>query len=342
MKKIKVIGAGIFGCCIATELTKTGYEVVLIEQDSDIMQRASKLNHNRIHFGFHYPRSPKTARQSLDGLITFLLYFKDSVVSDFPNYYMISNENSKITKDDYIYFCEKLGIGYDYEYPEEYLVDRKRIDSSLKVREFIFDYDILQSLVKSQLKDVDLRLNTFFDGETDGYDYIINTSYSNTNIISKQLGIPKLSLKFQDVIVPIFKMNHEKIGLTIMDGPFCSVMPRGNNKNEFLLYHPKYSVVSESPENNLGDIDVDKAIKKIYIDSQKFYPFLTNIDPIDYWRTIRALPINDNDERISEIFMNGKKSNYINVLSGKISTCIKIALEVRNIVKNGTKKEIIV
>ena len=56
-------------------------------------------------------------------------------------------------------------------------------------------------------------------------------------------------------------MNHEKLGLTIMDGSFCSVMPKGNNKNEFLLYHPKYSVVSESLENNFWDIDVDVAIK---------------------------------------------------------------------------------
>ena len=41
-------------------------------------------------------------------------------------------------------------------------------------------------------------------------------------------------------------MKHNQVGLTIMDGPFCSIMPRGNNKDEFLLYHPKYSVVSES------------------------------------------------------------------------------------------------
>ena len=133
-------------------------------------------------------------------LITFLLQFKDSIVSDFPNYYMVSKKNSRVTTEEYIYFCDRLGIGYDYEYPEEYLVDRERIDSSLRVREYVFDYDILQSLVKSQLKDVDLRLNTVFDGKTDGYDYIINTSYSNTNIISKQLGISQLSLKFQDVI----------------------------------------------------------------------------------------------------------------------------------------------
>ena len=70
------------------------------------------------------------------------------------------------------------------------------------------------------------------------------------NIISNKLGIPELSLKFQDVIVPIFKMHHAKIGLTIMDGPFSSIMPKGNSKNTFLLYHPKYSVVSESSTNN--------------------------------------------------------------------------------------------
>jgi len=155
--RIKVIGAGIFGCCIASELAKSGYEVILIEQDSDIMQRASKLNHNRIHYGFHYPRSARTARQSLDGLITFFLQFKDSIVSGFPNYYMISKKNSHVTTDEYIYFCDKLGISYDFEYPEEYLVDREKIASSIKVREPIFDYSILQSLVKAQLKDVDLQ-----------------------------------------------------------------------------------------------------------------------------------------------------------------------------------------
>ena len=340
--RIKVIGAGIFGCCIASELAKSGYEVILIEQDSDIMQRASKLNHNRIHYGFHYPRSARTARQSLDGLITFLLQFKDSIVSGFPNYYMISKKNSHVTTDEYIYFCDKLGISYDFEYPEEYLVDREKIASSIKVREPIFDYSILQSLVKAQLKDVDLHLNTPFNGETAGYDYIINTSYSNINLISNQLGIPGLSLKFQDVIVPIFKMHHEKVGLTIMDGPFSSIMPKGNNKNTFLLYHPNYSVVSESSTNDFEMIDENKPIKKIYQDSQKFYPFLADAEPIGYWRTVRALPVNDNDARTSEIFMNNKKSNYINVLPGKISTCTKIALEIRNIVKNGTKKSLLV
>ena len=84
-KVIKIIGAGLFGCCIAIELKKAGHKVILLEQDSDIMQRASKLNHNRIHFGFHYPRSVKTARQSLDGLVSFLINFKALIIEyDLP------------------------------------------------------------------------------------------------------------------------------------------------------------------------------------------------------------------------------------------------------------------
>ena len=92
--QVKIIGAGIFGCVIAYELDRAGHDVIIIEQDSDIMQRASRCNHNRLHLGYHYPRSIETAKQSLDALITFLTNYKDAIVSNFPNYYMIIREKS--------------------------------------------------------------------------------------------------------------------------------------------------------------------------------------------------------------------------------------------------------
>tara|TARA_Y100000593_G_scaffold82678_1_gene155461 strand:+ start:917 stop:1954 length:1038 start_codon:yes stop_codon:yes gene_type:complete len=343
-KVIKIIGAGLFGCCIAIELKKAGHEVILLEQDSDIMQRASKLNHNRIHFGFHYPRSVKTARQSLDGLVSFLLNFKDAIVSDFPNYYM-NHIDSNVSSDEYISFCDEVGISYEFEYPDKHLLNKNNIDLSLKVNEPVFDYDILKSIVMNKLGGVDLRLNTKFDGNTDGCDYIINSSYSNVNKINGILGLPKLNLKFQDVIVPIFKMKHDTVGLTIMDGPFCSIMPKGNNSNEFLLYHPKYSVVSESKKViDISKTDENILIDKIYENSKQFYPFLSNVEKIGCWRTIRALPVNYNDARLSELFINNNNSNFITVLSGKVSTCWKVAYEIKSIIRNGVKwkKEIVV
>tara|TARA_E500000305_G_C3983007_1_gene217913 strand:+ start:109 stop:1143 length:1035 start_codon:yes stop_codon:yes gene_type:complete len=339
MSNILIIGAGLFGCCTAIELERSGHRVTLLEKESDIMKKASKMNHNRIHLGFHYPRSIKTAKQSLNGLVSFLLNFKEAIVSDFPNYYM-NHIDSNVSSTEYTNFCDEVGISYEFEYPKNYLLKKKDIDLSLRVNEPIFDYDILKSIVDVKLKDVNLKLNTEFDGDITGYDYIINASYSNVNIVNDMLESPKLNLKFQDVIVPIFKMKHKPIGLTIMDGPFCSVMPKGANDNEFLLYHPKFSVVSDSKKHiSLSEENENDLIDAIYKNSIQYYPFLKNVERQDCWRTVRALPVNHNDARLSEIFINKKNQNHITILSGKISTCWKVAYEIKSIIRNKVKLE---
>ena len=68
---IIVVGAGIFGVTISLTLSENGYDVTLVEGEDDILKNASKSNHNRLHFGFHYPRSINTAKQSLDGYVLF-------------------------------------------------------------------------------------------------------------------------------------------------------------------------------------------------------------------------------------------------------------------------------
>ena len=85
-------------------------------------------------------------------------------------------------------------------------------------------------------------------------------------------------------------------------------------------------------------------IDKIYKDSTKFYPFLSEVKRKSCWRTIRALPINYNDERLSELFISNNRFNFITVLSGKISTCWKVAYEIKNVIRSGVKwkKEIVV
>tara|TARA_Y100001973_G_C5202802_1_gene339115 strand:- start:1689 stop:2666 length:978 start_codon:yes stop_codon:yes gene_type:complete len=321
-KQIKIIGAGIFGCAIAYELNRAGHNVIIIEQDSDIMQRASKCNHNRLHLGYHYPRSIETAEQSLEGLITFLTNYKKAIVSHFPNYYMVAKNNSYITANEYIKFCNDIKIDYTYKMPDKLLINQELIDLSISTDEAIFDYDILKSLVKKFVKDIDIKFNTKFDGNIDDCDYLINTTYASINKINKILGVPELKIKLQDVVIPYFKMDSKPFGITIMDGPFCSVMPKGNNPNEFLLYSVKHSLMKG------GILDVDN----IYTQSEKYLPFLKNVERLGYWRTERALPINDNDERLSEIFTYKEHPKVINVLSGKVSTCHKLGQEIKKMI----------
>lgn len=322
-KKIKIIGAGLFGCVIGYELQRAGHNITIIEQDNDIMQRASKANHNRLHLGYHYPRSVETAEQSLDGLVSFFTNYKKAIVSHFPNYYMIAKQGSNVSSDDYIKFCDHIEIDYNYEIPSSYFINKELIDLSINTDECVFDYDILKSLVKESVKDIDIKFNTIFDGNIDDCDYLINTTYASINKVNQILGVPELKLKLQDVVIPYFKMESKPFGITVMDGPFCSIMPKGNNPNEFLLYSVKHSLMKD------GKLDIDS----IYKQSEKYFPFLKNIERLGYWRTERALPINDNDERLSEIFIYKEHPKVINVLSGKVSTCHKVGQEIKRRLK---------
>ena len=62
--KICVIGAGWFGCHIATKLIDEGHSVKIFEKNKKIFSNASGNNQNRLHQGFHYPRSRKTINLS--------------------------------------------------------------------------------------------------------------------------------------------------------------------------------------------------------------------------------------------------------------------------------------
>ena len=59
-KKIAIIGAGWFGCHIALEILKLNkFKIQIFERNKDIFNGASSNNQNRLHLGFHYPRSKK-------------------------------------------------------------------------------------------------------------------------------------------------------------------------------------------------------------------------------------------------------------------------------------------
>ena len=48
-KKIAIIGAGWFGCYIAYDLIRSGYDVNVFEKEKEIFLGASGFNQNRLH-----------------------------------------------------------------------------------------------------------------------------------------------------------------------------------------------------------------------------------------------------------------------------------------------------
>jgi len=353
--KVLVIGGGLFGSSIAAILGGKQFQVDLVEAEDDIMKLASRVNHNRIHLGYHYLRSIGTAEQSIEGLLSFLFHFGDAVVYQFPNYYAIAKEGSKTTPGEFLSFCENVGIGYEEEFPTEGFLNPDAIEACFRVPEPVWDYATLKKTLKAKLhsphinvfyKTKCLGLRTLADGTfeaklnigTKGYDVVINCTYSNINQINSFLDIPSRKLLYEDVMIPVFKYPSMPFGLTVMDGPFCSVMPRGMKKNEFLLYHVKESLINtkvalEKPKFMQEEFSNDdlRGPGGIYDKSSFFMPFLKNVELSGYNRTIRTVYENDDDARLTELFTYDGIKNYYTILSGKVTTCIQVALEVKQL-----------
>ena len=77
--KVAVIGAGWMGAHISNVLNIKGYDVKIFESKKKIFLGMSGHNTNRLHMGYHYPRSLITRKQSINGYNKF--------IKEYPNLY---------------------------------------------------------------------------------------------------------------------------------------------------------------------------------------------------------------------------------------------------------------
>ena len=191
-KKVAVVGGGIFGCTIASNLSKEGINVDLYEKNSDIISQASFTNQYRIHRGYHYPRSFETAIQSKKGAISFQQEYPETIIKgNVENYYCISSKDSFVSASQYIDFIKKVGLEYDITSLD--LIKKGSTDLIIKVNESLFNPIALKKSCSNNLQKYNVNLNLNREvklEELEGYDYIINSTYSNINsLLPKELPI---------------------------------------------------------------------------------------------------------------------------------------------------------
>lgn len=242
-----VIGGGLFGAYSSLILGKMGHSVLLVEQASNLMSRASLVNQARLHTGLHYPRSIVTARESLGYYTKFRERFP-SAVFDFQQIYAISSHNSKTSSRDFRSFVERLGLDF-----EEVALDRYfnsgTVELALRVEEPTFDAQILRFQILQEIEsepNIELYFDTAVIGgnisgdrsslllgngstvETDG---IVIAVYAGVNSIRQSLGLPILPLSFEltEIVLGSVTPEMSGIGFTVMDGPFWSMMPYGDS-----------------------------------------------------------------------------------------------------------------
>lgn len=354
MKKIFIIGGGIFGVTAYLILKNTGFNCSLIEKNKEILGGASSANLNRVHWGYHYPRDKKTAEQSLRGYKSFAKFYRKSVLFDFDNYYMISKKKSLINFKQFLMFCKKVGLNYEVTNKIKYFEKIKNIEGIIKVKEPIYSWTLIKNEIKKKIRKIKknsiiknekvlkiIRENNKYSIYTNKNKYIsdiiIDGTYLSLESSLKNTRFKKKT-SYQITIIPefILKSIKKRVGVAIMDGPFFSFLPKGKSQDH-LFYHVKYSIINKS----INNLEINKKKNKYYFKkyeifrkkirlSFKFFFPNTKIKFKNKFNISRRVILkNKNDRRVSQLAEI--KKNYFLIYSGKIDHSVEIAEKIKNI-----------
>ncbi len=350
-KRIAVIGAGIFGLEIATSLTSKGHNVILYEKAQSVLEKTTSNNQNRLHLGLHYPRDLETARQSRIGYENFLKKYSQSVKQNFPNFYAVSNLETKTTTSGFIEFAAEAQIPLERIRDEDIGAlgfNPDLIDSLWKCKEAVIDIFQYRKIALSAAMEVGLKIelgheitNANYDGSSwdlfansiklGSFDLIVRATYGQDRILTNIEPESERVFEYQQTLVFEISSFAQSFGLTVVDGDFVTVLPSGFSDN-FLIYSPVPSVLNrfigkEVPAN--WNFDDQSIIQHSYETVSKrallYAPVLGEISKLRILKAIRTIEpfVSQTDKRVS--YFNKPYPNFYDVHSGKVDHAIELA-----------------
>ena len=358
-----IIGAGIYGLYSALFCARKKENVVVLEKDSEVFKRATYINQARVHMGYHYPRSYSTAIKSAGYFERFNKEFGFSILSEFDQIYATSTKFSWTNAEQFKKFCDQSNIFYKEIFNNQYFKDGM-CDGAFLTKEYTYDAQILKKYFLSELEkypNAKIIYNVQIDEinlNSDHYeiklknshnvyktDFILNCTYAGANEIIDKLGFKKFKLKYElcEIILCNVTENLKNAGITVMDGPFFSIMPFGKTGYHSLTsvtFTPHKTSYDELPNfkcqeksnkyctpKNLGNCNeciakpetswkyMQNLAKKYLKDEYNFSykKSLFSMKPI-----LKSSEIDDSRPTIIRQFSS--KPTFISVLSGKINT----------------------
>jgi hypothetical protein len=350
-----VIGGGFYGVNIALHLAeKDRGQVILLEKEKSLLSRASYHNQARVHNGYHYPRSFTTAYRSHINLKRFVNDWPSAVKKDFTKLYAIARNNSKVTAKQFVRFCKEIGVKLEPSEDFSHLFNNRLIEQSFLVDEYAFNANILAEWSKAQLElsDIDVVLNASVNeiskqqsGLMVGYeceqsnqkirtDKVFNCTYSGLNQFGGDFGGTHTKLKHEVTEMALMQMpdSLKNIGITVMDGPFFSMMPfpaRGLHSLSHVRYTPHFNWVDEkgiNPYKKLAQYNKHTRVDRMIRDVQLYLPDIAKAQYRESLFEVKTILIkNDIDDGRPILFEeHANLPSLYSVLGGKVDNIYDI------------------
>lgn len=346
-----VIGGGFYGVNIALYLAshkKVG-QVILLERESRLLTRASYSNQARVHNGYHYPRSFTTAYRSRINLPRFVEDWPEAVKTDFTKIYAIARNNSKVTARQFQRFCQQIGAKIDVADDFNHLFNARLIEQTFLVEEYAFDSTKLAEWSKEQLNlagveviynstVLDVKrgqgqtLSISYQANNNAYHIMTDTAYNCTYSGLNQFGgdftgtHTKLKHEITEMALMQMPSELENLGITVMDGPFFSMMPfpaRNLHTLSHVRYTPHMNWLDQNginPYSKLTDYVQVTRVDRMVRDVQRYIPAIENAEYKDSLFEVKTVLVkNETDDGRPILFEEYPHlPGFYSVLGGKI------------------------
>lgn len=369
-----IIGGGLFGLYAAEFCGMRGESVLVLEYEDKPFERATYCNQARVHLGYHYPRSHATAQKSANYFHRFNTTYKDAVKMDFDKIYATSKMFSWTTADQFEKFCAAVNIPCEPLSPTRFF-KKQMCDGVFETQEYTYDAMILKDMLVESLDalanvhiEYSARIDTI-ERASDHYEvhmqsngkayqtpFLFNATYASVNQIIDKLGFTPFNIKYElcEIILCEVSDSLSDKGITVMDGPFFSIMPFGKTglhsltSVTFTPHVTSYDVLPTfecqkrsggycSPQQ-LGNCNTCPVkptsawrymsnLARKYLNERftfKYVSSLYAIKPI-----LMASEIDDSRPTVVKVF--SKKPTFVSVLSGKINA----VYDIEEVLSNG-------
>lgn len=367
-----IIGAGLYGLYSAIFCAGQGDSVLLLEGDSEPFMRATYINQARVHMGYHYPRSISTAKKSRGYFDRFNTDYSYCIHSEFDQIYATGAVFSWTNAEQFSKFCRDADIRCDEIPPRKYFKDGM-CDGAFLTTEYTYDAQILKEKLLREVKNlpnIEMRFNCAVTaiekkgcefivcvttGESFKTEFLLNSTYASVNQIHAMMDYEPFKIKYElcEIIICNVSQELKKTGITVMDGPFFSIMPFGKTGYHSLTsvaFTPHITSYGSLPEfecqaksggnctpGALGNCSncsakpetawpyMSNLAKKYIRDEYKFeyVSSLFSMKPI-----LKTSEIDDSRPTVIRQF--SEKPYFYSVLSGKINTVYDLDVILKN------------
>lgn len=344
---VVVIGGGFFGCCLALYLRSTTDKICLIEKGDTLLGRASRNNQARVHTGFHYPRSFVTALRSRALQAKFAKDFEEAVLDDFTMLYAIARRRTKVSGQRFYRMFNGMGAPIQQASAADIgLFNDDLIESVFACKEYAFDWKALQNHMQRRLDTAGIeviknaeaasinfsedRAHVEVSGErTIGASVAFNATYSGINDFLIQSGIETVPMKHELAEIALVNPPAELNGraVTVMDGPFFSIMPYPS-EDAYSLTHVRYtphlswrgSGHRVTPSDRNLDIPLESRWRHMVLDAARYMPCITDAEYLhSIYETKSVLEKNEVDDGRPILFRQHRQQpGFYSVMGGKI------------------------